>query len=651
MYRSSNETASRNLLLHPNSFGVEAERPETSPNLTILSPSSPCIITPRRIVRTLKTSPPLTQLVQLDGVPQRPLSRMSSGTDISEEVVDDVVSEAVSLTCESEGRLVTLGPSVRRQDNTTPSFCVGTAKTATPSLAHMTAGGESILSLSFHSLSSSENSSTNSSGELTRTFDAETVHSCSLSCAMDGRQGSLSESHRISIPGMNSSAARDIPARGSEVSGKHHAASLCASSVTDMMQRKKIVNVRREERIGRGSYGDVFRGVDLDTGLSLAIKEIVVTADITKNVELQLLALEREIRVMRKLNNEHIISYYSARRDEASGTLLIYMEYVSGGTVAQKLKQKGPFSEDETQYYTRQLLQGLDYLHQRHIVHRDLKGDNLFLTENDVLKVGDFGTSKELQTTLITDSVAGTPNFMAPEVIACSGHSCMADIWSVGCCVLEMLTGHAPFYNLDNHMAVMFAIMKGKLEEQVPSHISEEAKDFIRHCTCSDPTQRPAARQLLQHPWLLTVEKKETTVSPTQSCLSLMSLEMNGKEMEKKADDEDAETSPESPASSNDVFQKSVAAVVAIIPQRGNSNANAMGKSPPMEIPHGNKQDGRGRTSTQMATHTPGAGRNSTTLQGNKDGLHLNSTGRHSIRHATSNGGSNNKKTTKKHNR
>ncbi|RNC30612.1 putative protein kinase, partial [Trypanosoma cruzi] len=249
--------------------------------------------------------------------------------------------------------------------------------------------------------------------------------------------------------------------------------------------------VRREERIGRGGYGDIFRAVDLDTGLPLAIKEILVTADISKDVEKQLRALEREIRVMRKLNHKHIVSYYSARRDESCSALLIYMEYVGGGTIAQKLRTNGPFSEDETRHYTRQLLEGLDYLHQRRIVHRDLKGDNLFLTEDGVLKVGDFGTSKELQTTLVTDSVAGTPNFMAPEVIACSGHTCMADIWSVGCCVLEMLTAHPPFWNLDNHMAVMFAIMKGRLEEQVPHQISGDAKDFIRACLRNDPKERP----------------------------------------------------------------------------------------------------------------------------------------------------------------
>ncbi|ORC91020.1 protein kinase [Trypanosoma theileri] len=659
MYRSRNETASRNLFLHNNSFGVDGERPEVSPNLASLSPTSPGIITPRRIVRTVKTSPPVTQLVQLDGVPPppRPLSHVSSGSEVSEDVVDDV-SEAVSLTCESDGRLVQLAPSLSVRDNTTPSFCVGTAKTATPSLARMTAGGESILSMSFHSLGTSEETSSSSSaaagssGEFTETSDVESVHSCSLSCGMEVRQRASSTSRHISVPAMNSSIAKDSPARGSEVSGKRHLTSRCASSVTDVMQRKKIVNVRREERIGRGSYGDVFRGVDLDTGLCLAIKEIVVTADITKNVELQLRALEREIRVMRKLNNEHIISYYSARRDEASSTLLIYMEYISGGTVAQKLKKKGPFSEDETRHYTRQLLQGLDYLHQRHIVHRDLKGDNLFLTENDVLKVGDFGTSKELKTTLITDSVAGTPNFMAPEVIACSGHSCMADIWSVGCCVLEMLTGHPPFWNLDNHMAVMFAIMKGKLEEQVPSHISEEAKDFIRHCTCSDPTHRPAARELLEHPWLITLEekkKRESTVSPTQSCLSLMSLDTTGKDGDKN---ENEETSSDSSTPPNDVFQSSLAAVLAIIPERSN---DIVGKGPspsppqpPTEIHQGTKQESKRQTSMQMASHAPMTGKKNSTQQSNKDGLHRSSTGRqHSIGNTNDNGTSQNKKIAK----
>lgn len=191
---------------------------------------------------------------------------------------------------------------------------------------------------------------------------------------------------------------------------------------------------------------------------------------------------------MRKLDHPNTIRYLGARRDD--NCLSIYMQYVNGGTIGRMLKECGPFNEQVTRSYTLQLLRGLQYLHERKIIHRDLKGDNLFLTDANVLKLGDFGTSKELVTSLVTDSVAGTPNFMAPQVIACTGHSYKADIWSVGCCVLQMLTGQPPFTKLDNHMAVMFAVMKGKIVDEIPTSISDEAKSFIEMCTKTNPTER-----------------------------------------------------------------------------------------------------------------------------------------------------------------
>ncbi|CAD2218246.1 hypothetical protein AGDE_11507 [Angomonas deanei] len=263
----------------------------------------------------------------------------------------------------------------------------------------------------------------------------------------------------------------------------------------------QVTRVEKLARIGRGSYGDVYKGKDLDTGNIIAIKEILVSKDFTKDIEKQLDTLEREIIVMRKLHHPSIINYLGASRDE--NCLQIFMEYIGGGSIGDALKADGPFPEDRARGYTKQLLNGLLYLHERKILHRDLKGDNLFLTEDGILKVGDFGTSKELVTTLVTDSVAGTPNFMAPEVIACSGHGYAADIWSVGCCVLEMLIGSPPFSKMDNHMAVMFAIMKGKFDSEIPDNISEPAKSFIRACTMFAVEDRWTASQLMEHPWLV----------------------------------------------------------------------------------------------------------------------------------------------------
>lgn len=279
------------------------------------------------------------------------------------------------------------------------------------------------------------------------------------------------------------------------------------------------IRVDKKERVGRGTFGDVFRAVDLDTGTEIAIKEIVVAQDYNKDLEKQIHVLEREIRVMQKLDHPNTVKYLGAKR--MSDTLHIYMEFVSGGTVASQIRTQGHFSEERTRRYTKQLLDGLDYLHGKKIAHRDLKGDNLFLSSSDVLKVGDFGTSKELQTLRVTDSVAGTPNFMAPEVISCSGHSFQADIWSVGCCIIQMLVGKPPFSNMDNHMAVMFAVMKGQIEAQIPKDgISPGLDDFLRKCLQTNPKDRPTTKQLLEHPWITGASSFTEPTAPTVGTVS-----------------------------------------------------------------------------------------------------------------------------------
>ncbi|RNF05258.1 putative protein kinase [Trypanosoma rangeli] len=589
MRRQGKETTQRGILLPAGCFTIEAERAEEAPCMNGLSPTSGGIITPRRIVRSLNVSPAVNHLVPLDSGSERPPSTApSSGTLLSEEVVDDLVSEPVSVTGMQGEKFPALGVYETPAIKLTSSANCGTPASRSPSLTRVT---------SADSLYSSSSLITGSSAQLlshdyTDLFDPESVYSCSLTCVGD-KFGAVTPSRRTSTPAVTAAAvpvavAANTPAtsppaalfdrRVSETSIAQIVPRHEGSNTAEVGRRPKIINVRREERIGRGGFGDIFRAIDLDTGLPLVIKEILVMADISKDVELQLRALEREIRVMRKLDHKHIVCYYSARREEASCALQIYMEYVGGGTIAQKLRENGPFSEDETRNYTQQLLEGLEYLHQRRIVHRDLKGDNLLLTEDGVLKVGDFGTSKDLQTTLVTDSVAGTPNFMAPEVIACSGHSCMADIWSVGCCVLEMLTGHPPLWNLDNHMAVMFAIMKGRLEEQVPPHISGDAKDFIGQCLRSDPKERPSAAQLQQHPWLRFSEKAKTAEGHAHSYLSLsgaQSLEEEGKQREREGT-----THEGTPALGKVVFPGSTAPVLAAISDRGNDNGGVPSGGP-----------------------------------------------------------------------
>jgi len=182
------------------------------------------------------------------------------------------------------------------------------------------------------------------------------------------------------------------------------------------------------------------------------------------------------------------------------------------------------FTEAMVRVYFRQVLEGLAYLHDHNIVHRDIKADNLLLSASDgVVRISDFGTSRKFsdvsalgctsgdgdggeggQRALMT--VIGTPHFMAPEVITKAGHGFPADIWSIGVTVIQLLTGQAPYESGGgNEFSIMFKIAKEpeKIQEFIPSDASIMAKDFIVKCVAPEPEDRWTARQLLSHPFLL----------------------------------------------------------------------------------------------------------------------------------------------------
>lgn len=271
------------------------------------------------------------------------------------------------------------------------------------------------------------------------------------------------------------------------------------------------VNIGNKELIGSGSFGNVYKALDMDTMRTVAVKEVQLITDESRELKKQIHALEREIRVMQKLDHPHIVKYLGATRDGSK--LLIFMEYIGGGTIASYIRQYG-LAPQQAAFFTKQVVSGLAYLHSKNIAHRDLKGDNLFVDTLGRVKVGDFGTSKELQTIRMTNSVAGTPYFMAPEVVTCQGHGIEADVWSVGCCVIQMLTGKPPFHQYDNPYTVMFQVSKGNIEDQIPANFPPEAADFVRKCTALQPGDRWTCQQLLEHPWIAQIP---TTTSSTNN--------------------------------------------------------------------------------------------------------------------------------------
>jgi serine/threonine protein kinase len=162
-----------------------------------------------------------------------------------------------------------------------------------------------------------------------------------------------------------------------------------------------------------------------------------------------------------------------------------FLEYVPGGSIASLLKKFGAFSETVTKKYTYQILRGLEYLHGHQIMHRDIKGANILADDLGACKLADFGASvliENLSNNEDHKSLAGTPFWMAPEVIKQTGHGRQADIWSVGCTVLEMLTGEVPWSHCRSAMAAMFKIANSEEMPPMPPALSAEGKDFLYKC-------------------------------------------------------------------------------------------------------------------------------------------------------------------------
>lgn len=210
------------------------------------------------------------------------------------------------------------------------------------------------------------------------------------------------------------------------------------------------------------------------TGEFLAVKQVEVTPNDSRKALIA--ALNQEIETMKDLDHANIVQYLGCERKEFS--ISIFLEYIPGGSVGSCLKKHGKFEESVVRDLTRQMLDGLAYLHREGILHRDLKGDNILLDLDGTCKISDFGISKKTEDIYGNDAsnnMQGSVFWMAPEVVnpkKGQGYSAKVDIWSVGCVVLEMFAGRRPWEN-EETIGAIFKIGSEKKSPPVPDDVSE----------------------------------------------------------------------------------------------------------------------------------------------------------------------------------
>ncbi|OMJ94223.1 hypothetical protein SteCoe_2711 [Stentor coeruleus] len=260
------------------------------------------------------------------------------------------------------------------------------------------------------------------------------------------------------------------------------------------------------EILGQGGYAQVFKAFDVNTGELFAVKRIFFNPNNRAQTK-YISDLEAEVSILRGMKNKHIVRYLGS--ESIQDNFCIYLEYLPGGSLAKLLYNLGALSEVTVRAYLIQILKGLEYLHGNGVIHRDIKGANILLDSKGIIKLSDFGCSKqyhsiETESGFVT-SLKGSLPWMAPEVIKQKGYGRKADIWSVGCVALEMLTAKRPWDVEDNHVFFMMKIACENTIPDIPTGISQAAKDFLLSCFQRDPVNRKSAKELLEHDFLRTL--------------------------------------------------------------------------------------------------------------------------------------------------
>lgn len=280
----------------------------------------------------------------------------------------------------------------------------------------------------------------------------------------------------------------------------------CLAALQGESDHQLSISWAKGKLLGRGSYGMVWCGLTASGDL-IAVKQIKINAKGPQQATEEYLQIQQEFKLLQQLNHRNIVSYLGIQLEGT--TVSIFMPFFSGGSLSHNLSQFGPFMESVISRYTKQILEGVGYLHSNGIIHRDIKGANIMIMPSEsggLIKLIDFGCAKPLHMNFkdsnhYIQSVRGTPYWMAPEVIQQAGCTEKSDIWSLGCVLIEMSTTKPPFSSLPPFSAA-YAIGQGTSKPKIPTNLSPVARDFIGSTMRRNPDARPMAYDLLKHSFL-----------------------------------------------------------------------------------------------------------------------------------------------------
>eukprot|EP01023_Acetabularia_acetabulum_P009444 TRINITY_DN14235_c0_g1_i4.p2 TRINITY_DN14235_c0_g1~~TRINITY_DN14235_c0_g1_i4.p2 ORF type:complete len:389 (-),score=45.35 TRINITY_DN14235_c0_g1_i4:1420-2586(-) len=275
------------------------------------------------------------------------------------------------------------------------------------------------------------------------------------------------------------------------------------------MQQQQLLDWRRGPVIGEGGFSRVYKAWSETHRRYIAVKEIFVPhrgRQYSENLKM----FENEVSNLAKMKHPHIVEYLGCERDEENQQVRVFMEYVGSTSVNNHIQQFGEFTEEQGRRICYQVLQGLHYLHDQNIIHRDIKGSNILISDHDGnAKLVDFGVSKQIKEVMqhgdegdgaTSITPIGTPLWWAPEVWKGGAHSKASDVWSLGATMIEMLVADNPWQmHNSNLLSVLNSLSSKQNGPTIPENISNEAKKFLISCLDWKPSRRLSTGQLLRH--------------------------------------------------------------------------------------------------------------------------------------------------------